>query len=137
MRVGTGSAAPNPGAIPPQGPRVRVLSVRLGNGPSAGHEDGQMALKRMLGGAVTAAMLVVATAGAASAGEVTGNGQPIEVHGASICAYSGLDDVDEGEDPDDPSTDDFGRTQNFGQIARFVQGPMGGAGGACRPGAGH
>lgn len=98
-----------------------------------------MSLKRISGLAATAAMLLVSTAAMASAGEVTGNGRPIEVQGASICAYSGLDDVDldAGEIPGKPETDDFGRTQNFGQIARYVQGPMGGAGDACRPGSGH
>ena len=96
-----------------------------------------MRVTKLFGVSATATMLVVSAAGMASGGEVTGNGRPIEVHGASICAFSGLDDVDEGEDPNDPTTDDFGRTQNFGQIARYVQGPMGGAGGACRPGSEH
>lgn len=60
---------------------------------------------------------------AAHAGEVTGgqNPKPTPVASytaASICAFSGLDDVDEDEDPNDPSTDDFGRTQNWGQLPK-------------------
>ncbi len=71
--------------------------------------------------------------GQASAGEVTGKGKPIEVKGRSECAFSGLDDVDEDEDPNDPSTDDFGRTQNYGQIVRYA-GSLGGLPGTlCNP----
>lgn len=91
-----------------------------------------MRVRKMLGVAIGATMLVGTSAGAAFAGEVTGNGEPIEVHGRSECAYSGLDDVDEDENPEDPDTDDFGRTQNLGQIVRYA-GPIGGASFGCNP----
>jgi hypothetical protein len=73
------------------------------------------------------AIALAAGAGAptAFAGETTGSGKPIVVHAASECAFSGLDDIDEGEDPNDPATDDFGRTQNYGQIVREA-GSLGG-----------
>lgn len=93
-------------------------------------------MKKLLGVSLATGMLLVSAAGVASAGEVTGNGRTIEVHGRSVCAFSGLDDVDAGEDPTDPTTDDFGRTQNMGQIVRYV-GSIGGAGAMCRPGAEH
>ena len=71
--------------------------------------------------------LVAAGAGAASAGEVTGNGKPTPApqHAASICVYSGLND-DTAEEP--------GRTQSYGQLVRqglkqFLPSP----GDACNP----
>jgi hypothetical protein len=81
------------------------------------------------------ALALAAGAGAhtATAGETTGSGKPITVHAKSECAFSGLDDIDEGEDPADPTTDDFGRTQNYGQIVRYA-GSLGGVPGyACNP----
>jgi hypothetical protein len=79
------------------------------------------------------ALAAGAGAGTAMAGETTGSGKPITIHATSECAYSGLDDLDEGEDPQDPTTDDFGRTQNYGQIVRYA-GSLGGIPGyACNP----
>lgn len=84
-------------------------------------------MKRALAlGAVTG-LLAFGVAPAAQAGEITGGKEPrYTPHSrlyegnaksrASECAFSGLDDVDEGENPEDPETDDFGRTQNYGQI---------------------
>jgi hypothetical protein len=46
----------------------------------------------------------------AIAGEVTGNGTPIDVNGRSECAYSGRND--NTPDPRDPG----GRTQNYGTL---------------------
>ncbi|WP_129338823.1 hypothetical protein [Cellulomonas endophytica] len=56
--------------------------------------------------------LVVAGAGAASAGEITGNGKPLPVNGRSECAYSGLND-----EPGAPGPEG-GRTQSYGQLVK-------------------
>lgn len=69
-----------------------------------------------------AAALVGVGVAPASAGEVTGNGKSTPIRGyvaASICAFSGLDD------PDD---DDFGRTQNWGQIPKELRAELAGMG---------
>jgi hypothetical protein len=57
------------------------------------------------------AALVVMGSSAASAGEVTGNGDPTQgpAHANSICVFSGLND-DTEEEP--------GRTQSYGQVVR-------------------
>ena len=86
------------------------------------------AIRKAMAVTVCAAAIVVGGASAASAGEVTGNGRPIAVNGKSACAFSGLND-EVGPVPG-PET---GRTQNFGQIVRYV-GPLGGVpGAACNP----
>ena len=76
-------------------------------------------MKRVLAVTAAATLMSIGLAPAAQAGEVTGNGKPTQMrgHAASICGFSGLDDVDEGETP---ATDDFGRTQNLGQIVKTV-----------------
>jgi hypothetical protein len=54
-------------------------------------------MKRILATTVLALATVGATGTAASAGEITGNGNPTPVNGYnanSICAFSGLDDMD-------------------------------------------
>ncbi len=65
-------------------------------------------------------------ANAAFAGEVTGNGKPIEVHGASLCAYSGLNDTWVPEDH-------FGRVQSYGQIPKEDRDDYPSPGQACNP----
>ena len=63
----------------------------------------------------SAAALIVAMGGAASAGEITGNGKPTPINGGqagSICAFSGQNDDPTGGG--DPFQD--GRTQNWGQV---------------------
>lgn len=45
-----------------------------------------------------------------TAGEITGNGKPIEINARTECAYSGLNDFD--GDPRDPGF----KTQNYGTI---------------------
>lgn len=68
--------------------------------------------------------LAAITAGAAFAGEVTGSGKYVAgsetaaLHGASDCAYSGLNDnyVFGTAGPGNPDADGFGRTQNWGQL---------------------
>jgi len=85
-----------------------------------------------------AAAFAAVGVGAAFAGEVTGpfpNGTPLwtgtnpdgshTLHGASVCAFSGLNIPSEDGDPS--------RTQSFGQIVRYA-GPLGGIPGtACNP----
>ena len=98
-----------------------------------------MDIKKLLAGALVSAAAAVSLAGAAGAGEITGNNQrttPIKDHrAASICSFSGQDAPDGGElDDDDDDAIWIRGTQNFGQLVSQF-GPMGGAGGACRPGA--
>ena len=64
-------------------------------------------------------MAVSLAAPAALAGETTGNGKPTPIGTystpASICAFSGQNDVPDGSDsPDDPFA--AGRVQSFGDI---------------------
>lgn len=95
-------------------------------------------MKRALAITAVATLMSIGIAPAAQAGEVTGNGKPTPVDryvAASICAFSGQDDVDEEEDPNDPMTDDFGRTQNWGQIPKQYR--EGNPGMFCRPGSGE
>lgn len=56
------------------------------------------------------AAAALAAAGPAVAGEVTGNGEPIDINGRSECAYSGLNDHE--PDPRDPGA----HTQNYGTL---------------------
>jgi hypothetical protein len=92
-----------------------------------------------LGASFAGAALVLSLgAGAALAGEITGNGRSLEVvpspwgmvvHGKSLCAYSGLNDEITAEEP--------GRVQNWGTIPkamRDIYGPLGfHPGMACNP----
>jgi hypothetical protein len=88
-------------------------------------------MKRSLTLAACTAAIAIMTAGPSVAGEITGNGKATAApeHGASACLYSGLDD---------PDPDPFDRTQNYGQIVKFL-GPDGAAevapspGDACNP----
>lgn len=57
-------------------------------------------------GALAAALFATPTL----AGEVTGNGKPIEINARSECAFSGLND--NVPDPRDPG----GRTQSYGTL---------------------
>lgn len=66
--------------------------------------------KRGLGAMLLAGVFVVSSAGAAFAGEITGNGKSLQpLHARSWCAFSGLDDADD---------DGFDRTQSWGQIPK-------------------
>ena len=72
-------------------------------------------MRKPLAVAASAAALIVAMGGAASAGEITGNGKPtpIEAYQAgSICSFSGQNDDPTGGG--DPFED--GRTQNWGHV---------------------
>jgi hypothetical protein len=75
-------------------------------------------MKRILATAVATLAIVGGTAGAASAGEITGNGRPTPINGYnanSICAFSGLDDMDFLA-PVQP-----GVVQNWGSIPKEVR----------------
>ena len=66
--------------------------------------------------AATFAAALVVGAGAASAGEVTGNGKALTNHANSECRFSGLEDYD-GLDADGDGRVDVtpGTVQNWGQ----------------------
>ncbi|MEA2517924.1 MAG: hypothetical protein QOF49_4 [Chloroflexota bacterium] len=88
-------------------------------------------LKARFGAAVAiAAIAMTVGAGAAFAGEVTGNGRSLEpLHANSICAYSGLNDRTAGEG------DVTSRVQSYGQVVRGLQGALKGIPGTeCRGG---
>jgi hypothetical protein len=75
-------------------------------------------MKRILATMVVALATVGATGAAASAGEITGNGNPTPINGYnanSICAFSGLDDMD-FEAPVQP-----GVVQNWGSIPKEIR----------------
>ena len=74
-------------------------------------------VKSRLGLAVAVAGLVLSlSAGAALAGEVTGNGKSLEpLHANSICAYSGQNDDPTGIDPNNGPP---GRVQSWGQLPK-------------------
>jgi hypothetical protein len=81
-----------------------------------------MLKKTLVGVALSAATIVGAGAAVAGAGEITGNGKSLQIaphtlHGASICAFSGLNDTYSG-DPSVPDEDGFTRTQNWGQLPK-------------------
>ena len=73
-----------------------------------------MRTRSLLSAAVCAAVLAGAGAGAALAGEITGNGKATQgpAHANSICVFSGLND-----DPEEAGTEG-GRTQSYGQGVR-------------------
>lgn len=48
------------------------------------------------------------------AGEITGNGKPIDVHARSECAYSGQNDT-----PDGDATDPGGVAQSYGYFGGY------------------
>jgi hypothetical protein len=72
-------------------------------------------MRKSLAAAAVAAALVVAMGGAASAGEITGNGKPTpvsEFRAGSICSFSGQNDDPTGGG--DPFQD--GQVQNWGKV---------------------
>jgi hypothetical protein len=94
--------------------------------------------KPVLAAFVCAVAITGASAGAAFAGEITGNGKWIAgsetapLHGKSDCAYSGQNDNYVLGNPT-PDVNGFTRTQSWGQVVRNA-GPLGGAPGtACNP----
>ncbi len=84
-----------------------------------------MSVKKLLGVVLCAGWMLSAGATAAAAGEITGNGKSLKnpdgtLNGASVCAFSGLNDTYSG-DPTVPDADGFFRTQNWGQIPQAVR----------------
>jgi hypothetical protein len=72
---------------------------------------------RAVVGSSLCAVALVGTAGAASAGEITGNGKFKTVNANSLCAYSGQNDG--YHDPThQEGPEDTGRVQSYGQIVR-------------------
>jgi hypothetical protein len=73
----------------------------------------------------TAIIALGVTAGASSAGEITGNGKLLNVNGRSACAFSGQEDLQFYEDDGDtilkvPATKgDPGHAQSWGQIPKL------------------
>jgi hypothetical protein len=62
----------------------------------------------------------------AYAGEVTGNGKSLKqddgtLHGASICAFSGINDNITGDKDMPPDSDGFTRVQAWGQLDQDVR----------------
>lgn len=89
-------------------------------------------MKKIIVATVVAACALAGSAGVVSAGEITGNGTPKEVHGKSICAYSGQnDEYHQGEEGAE-------RVQSFGQEVRHKRIPpkFFNPGDACNPHAG-
>jgi len=75
----------------------------------------------------TTAMVLSLGAGAVFAGEITGNGRLIDVHGRSDCAFSGQEDLqfytDDGDTTlkSEPTRGDPGHAQSWGQIPKEVR----------------
>src|SRR5215203_6079196 len=95
--------------------------------------EGGMTLRResTLASMLCAVALVGATASAAFAGEVTGNGKPTAgpEHASSICVYSGQNDT-----PNAPGSEG-GRVQSYGQLLKAgLKGVVPSPGVACRGG---
>jgi hypothetical protein len=99
-------------------------------------------IRPLTGGFLAALALTVAGATASYAGEITGNGDSLKqpdgsLHGASICAFSGLNDAYSG-DPSVPDADGFTRTQNWGHVSpegkAFLTSIGVNPGKSCKPG---
>ena len=79
-------------------------------------------MKSFITAAACAALLAGAGAGAAFAGEITGNGQLKQVNGNSPCAYSGQEDrqwyTDDSDTTalDNPVKGDPAHSQNWGHV---------------------
>jgi len=92
-----------------------------------------------------AAVTVIFSALAAPsyAGEVTGNGKSLKqddgtLHGASICAFSGINDNYTGDKDMEPDADGFTHVQSWGQLDQEVRAFLATIGlhpgDACKPG---
>jgi len=90
---------------------------------------------------LAALMVMVMGAGAAFAGEITGNGKSLKnddgtLNRRSDCAFSGQNDTYTG-DPDVPDADGFFRTQSWGQLSKEAKAFLSGLGlhpgKACNP----
>jgi hypothetical protein len=99
---------------------------------------------RRFGVAISVAAVVLAlSAGAAFAGEITGNGTLKVVNGRSFCAFSGQEDLQWYTDNGDttlkptPTKGDPGHSQSWGQIPKAIRDQLTAAGFnpgiACNP----
>lgn len=88
---------------------------------------------RAVAGSSLFALALVGGAGAASAGEITGNGKSKPVHGKSICAYSGQNDgFHDSTHQEFPG--DNARVQSYGQLVKAgLKGALPNPGMACNP----
>ena len=89
-----------------------------------------MHLKHLLVAPAAIALIGVAGMPPASAGEVTGSGNPTQgpAHANSICGFSGLEDGDDDDDglPDPGAEYGPGATpQNWGHVRQFLTGQLG------------
>jgi hypothetical protein len=78
-------------------------------------------LVQMLAVGASTAAIVAATAGVASAGEITGNGKYINndmPHSNSICSYSGQNDGFHDPSKAENAADAAMRVQSYGQIVK-------------------
>jgi hypothetical protein len=93
----------------------------------------RITLLRAVAGSSLCALALVGTAGAASAGEITGNGKFKPVNGKSICAFSGQNDgYHDPEHQDFPG--DNARVQSYGQLVKAgLRGQVPNPGMACNP----
>lgn len=76
-----------------------------------------MSPRRIAAGCLAAAGIAVMAASPASAGEVNGNGKELPLKGASICKYSGLNDLIDENEPT--------RTQSYGTFLHLFQSTSG------------
>lgn len=100
-------------------------------------------IRRLTLASALAALVVGAGAQAAFAGEITGNGKLLDMHGRSECSFSGQEDLqwyydDANTMPKPVATRGVpARAQSWGQIPKFVRdeiGPLGfHPGTACNP----
>jgi hypothetical protein len=76
--------------------------------------------KLLVGGAVFVTALSMSSV--AYAGEVTGNGKPLEMNSRSACAFSGLEDwASPTEQPPGGIKVDPGTVQNWGHVKQFLK----------------
>ena len=89
--------------------------------------------RSIVGAGVCAAMMFVGGAGAAYAGEVTGNGKPITMNGKSACSFSGLEDwASPLPQPEGGIKVSPGTVQNWGHVKQAF-GLTGGANSVMTP----
>jgi hypothetical protein len=83
-------------------------------------------IKKTILSAAICASLILGSAGVALAGEITGTGESLQpLHAKSLCAFSGLEDFNNGAAPVEP-----GVVQSFGN---HVNSPDGGVAQGNRP----
>ena len=99
--------------------------------------------RRLILAMASAALVLTMSAGAVMAGEITGNGKLLTVHGRSECAFSGQEDLqwffDDGDTMPKPAATrgDPSHSQSWGRIPKAVRDELAGfglhPGTACNP----